>query len=252
MDKVILRKGMVRADHFSHKPPVTCLYGSGESEVHHRAKKDIYEALSNHPLCSKCEIERTLDGVRPDISLYIRNSRVAIEVQKSTLDLRTIESRTRRYSELKIHLLWIVAESFPSNAKKIEEGDDVIARPKEWQKYIHALQFGRLYYWQKGAYLMPVHLEPYRYYVEPGNWVEDKCEEFEGTHWYEENQPDAEYGGYWRISKKKIVSTPAGKAPMEEVHIAENFRETDRPVFRGPAWTVPAGKLWLDTLQRWW
>lgn len=197
-------------------------------------------------------MERTLHGVRPDISLFIRDAPVAIEVQNSTIDLKTIEARTKRYSELSIYLVWIVAEPFPTNTQLIED-EYVIAKPREWQKYVHALQFGRLYYWQRGAYLLPVHLGKYSHYVEPGNWMEENYQELEGTHWFEDNVDDANYGGYEKTSKtKRKIITPAGKAPKEEVHIVEDFRGTARTIFRCPEWTIPAGKIWIDTLPRWW
>ena len=39
--KVILKKGRIKIPHFAHKPPVTCIYGKGESEIHYKAKLEI-------------------------------------------------------------------------------------------------------------------------------------------------------------------------------------------------------------------
>ena len=72
-----LRKGIVRIHHFAHKPPVNCIYGVSESEEHYRIKKGLYEFFSKQSSCTKCELERKLNGVRPDISLYINNKPIA-------------------------------------------------------------------------------------------------------------------------------------------------------------------------------
>src|ERR671938_867490 len=84
---VTLRKGEIKAPHFAHVPPVTCEYGTGESEMHRRCKIALYESLSAHPNVRKCEMERDLGTVRQDVSDYIGGVPVAIEGQVSNLSL---------------------------------------------------------------------------------------------------------------------------------------------------------------------
>src|SRR5215210_5029222 len=91
---VTLRRGGIKAPHFAHQPPVTCEYGAGESEEHRRCKIAIYEELSAHPGVRKCELERDLGTVRPDVSAYINDVAVAIEVQLSNLSVAKIRYRT--------------------------------------------------------------------------------------------------------------------------------------------------------------
>ena len=75
---VIFKKCRKKQSHFAHKPPFNCYYGEGESAQHHQVKWEIYSALKDHPRCSKCELERPLEGVRPDVSLYVGNLPVVI------------------------------------------------------------------------------------------------------------------------------------------------------------------------------
>jgi len=93
-NKVVLKKGETREHHFAHKPPTDCQYGKGESQIHYKIKREIYLTLKDHPNCSKCEIERILEGVRPDVSLYIGKVPVAIEIQKNRIDIDYIIQRT--------------------------------------------------------------------------------------------------------------------------------------------------------------
>jgi competence protein CoiA len=104
---VMFRKGEIKAPHFAHLPPVTCEYAAGESEAHRRCKIAIYESLSSHPRVRKCEMERDLGTVRPDVSAYINDVPIAIEVQLSSLSLSRIQYRTAEYARKGIYVLWL-------------------------------------------------------------------------------------------------------------------------------------------------
>ena len=94
---VLVKKGRVKIHHFAHIPPSDCAYATGETEHHRQAKLEIFEALSKHPQVTKLKLERSLGDVRPDISFYLRDVPIAIEVQVSTLSLDTIIKRTEAY-----------------------------------------------------------------------------------------------------------------------------------------------------------
>jgi competence protein CoiA len=142
-------------------------------------------------------------------------------------------------------------DAMPNNLIHIEDEDLKVWRPKEWQKYIHAMYFGRIYFWQNDAIVKPIHLNKYQYYKEAGNWVEDFYEaegvDLEGTYWHDENHPEAEYGGYWKTSKSK-KEILLGKS----VHIAESFKGTLRPPFKTKNWSLPRAKVWIDNQENWW
>lgn len=234
--EVILKKGRMREDHFAHKPPVYCIYGKGETQLHLKVKREIYVALVTHPNCSKCEIERRLNGVRPDISLYINEKPVAIEVQNSTIDIDEISRRTFRYAQLGIYLLWVVPVSAPKTQYREKEGVFVY-RIKEWEKYLHTMYYERLYFWQEQALVTPYHFSEFRI------WVEE-------SQWYDEYGDDQYAGGYPRSAKSLKLPVPY---PERKIHMAEDFiAEERRKPFNTKNWSIPGRKLWKDDLSRWW
>ena len=251
-----IKKGKIREHHFAHKPPFNCIFASGESQKHYKVKREIYQSLINKPQCTKVALERILKGVRPDISLYVGSYPVAIEVQKSTIDLDEIIRRTITYSKLGIYIIWLLPDNKPANLKYVEEEKKYVCRPHEWHKFLHAMYFGKLYYWKYDSFICPVHLDKYEYYVEPGNWVEDFYDDIgdrlEGTYWHDENYYEAEYGGYMKTHKnQKCVCWPNDDADTC-LDIVTDFRPTIRKPFQSKNWTVPPAKLWIDNLRKWW
>lgn len=142
-NEVILKKGMLRVDHFAHKVKTSCLYGFGESEKHRLCKMGIYESLKNHPRVRLIELEFSLNGCRPDVYLELKSGhRLAIEVQISDLTMEEIIRRTKNYERLGIYVLWL-----PPYNKKLFDGRDGRYSPKSWEKWLHAFNFGRIFYW---------------------------------------------------------------------------------------------------------
>lgn len=150
---VTLRRGEIKAPHFAHLPPVTCEYGTGESEAHRRCKLALFAGLSAHPRVSKCEMERDLGTVRPDVSAYINDVAVAIEVQLSNLSVSRIQYRTTEYARKGIYVLWLPVHT---DALRVE-----LYSPKPWEQWLHAAYGGRVYYWLEGLRVLPVHFRDY-------------------------------------------------------------------------------------------
>ena len=146
---VTLRRGEIKAPHFAHIPPVTCEYGKGESEAHRRCKIALYENLSSHRRVRRCEMERDLGTVRPDVSAYINDVPVAIEVQLSNLSISRIQYRTAEYARKGIYVLWL-----PVYTAVLREE---LYSPRPWEQWLHAAYFGRVYYWLEGMRILPVH-----------------------------------------------------------------------------------------------
>lgn len=155
---VRLKKGEVKAPHFAHVPPVTCEYGTGESEEHRRCKIALYESLSSHPRVRKCEMERDLGTVRPDVSAYINDVPVAIEVQLSNLSLSRIQYRTAEYARKGIYVLWLPIYTQDLSRK--------LYAPRPWEHWLHAVYFGKVYYWLDGLKAAAVHFRDYYVQVE--------------------------------------------------------------------------------------
>jgi competence protein CoiA len=150
---VTLRRGEIKAPHFAHLPPVTCEYGAGESEAHRLCKIALYENLSAHPSVRKCEMERDLGAVRPDVSAYINDAPVAIEVQLSNLSLAKIRHRTMEYARKGIYVLWL-----PIYTQELKRE---LYTPRPWEHWLHAAYFGTVYYWLDELKIVPVHFRDY-------------------------------------------------------------------------------------------
>ncbi|HEY6186135.1 MAG TPA: competence protein CoiA family protein [Pyrinomonadaceae bacterium] len=210
---VTLRRGGIRAPHFAHQPPVTCEYGTGESEEHRRCKISIYESLRAHPRITKCEIERNLGTVRPDVSAYLDRVPFAIEVQLSSLSLAKISYRTAEYARLGIYVLWL-----PLYTKELS-GE--LYQPRPWERWLHAAYFGRVYYWLEGLHVAPVHFRDY--YTGVRGRTRD----------------------YRKLSPKKVPLD--GQAAT----ITEDFRPVQREAWANDYISIPRSKLLIDKQAAW-
>jgi competence protein CoiA len=210
---VTLRRGGIIAPHFAHKPPVTCEYGTGESEEHRRCKIAIYEALVAHPCVRKCEMERDLGAVRPDVSAYINNVPVAIEVQASSLTLEKIQHRTEEYARRGIYVLWL-----PVYKESLKEE---LYSPRPWERWLHEAYFGRVYYWVEHLRVQPVH---FRDYV---THVRGRTKDYE------------------KLSTKKVPID--GRA----VNLAEDFMPVERAACARDFIRIPPARLFIDKQPRW-
>ena len=176
---VTLKKGKVNIHHYAHKPDADCLYGVGESYYHMSVKRDIYEALREHPDVRKCEVERSFKSCRPDVSFYVNDTPVVVEMQCSNIDLYDLDRRMCRYSELGCAQIWLI--------KSVKKRDDGLYSPTKWQDELHERYWGRLYVFHNDATVYPLKLskhkrwiEPVEFYREgelieiPGKWFEAK------------------------------------------------------------------------------
>jgi competence protein CoiA len=152
---VRLKKGEIKAPHFAHVPPVTCEYGTGESEAHRLCKIALYENLLRDQRVRKCEMERDLGTVRPDVSAYINDVPVAIEVQLSNLSIAKIQYRTHEYARKGIYVLWL-----PLYTTALKQR---LYSPRPWERWLHTVYFGRVYYWLEGLKIVPVRFRDYYY-----------------------------------------------------------------------------------------
>ncbi len=222
---VIVRKCRMKIDHFAHRPPVTCQYGAGETELHRRCKTEIFEALRGRPGVEKFELERHLGEVRPDISGYINGVRTAIEVQISALSYDIILRRTAAYAQKKVYLLWLSPWS-----SALDENERYA--PKLWERWCHAAYFGRVYYWTGGSRVVPYHFDPYLLHVPYNEWHGEGGEEMSS-------------GGFDRFSKK--FKTPArGK----ELDLATDFVAAEKSAFTGGQIVVPPCRLFKDRFRK--
>lgn len=235
LKEVILRKGRVRVHHFAHKTPVTCQYGLGETDAHHKAKRGIFEALKTNPNCSHCELEQKVNNVVPDIYAIIKGVPVAIEVQRSNMTVQDVYDRTLARHENGLSVIWIIPSI--DQLKIFREDDQDVSRVPKWLECLHALAYGRVYVWSgNGETVIPIHVDKFTRYV-PSN-------EF-----YNSDGEYMEVGGYDKVLKDRKIVVPA---PQSFVDIGTDFYSSQRKYFSTKNYTLPSCNIWLDSIEKWW
>ena len=224
--ELILRKGKIKVHHFAHKPPFDCVRGKGETEAHRKCKESIYQALSNRSNVSHLDIEVDFGNVVADIYALINNVPVAIEVQRSNISVNEITRRTEEYNRLGVNVLWLALFNEKLNKDKYS--------PSAWEKWCHAVYFGRVYYWFSELTVVPIHFSDYQLYVEESTW-------------YESGGVERSEGGYFRTSKR--YRTPnAGNA----IDIATHFSPQQKNSWSGGSVHIPSCRIYLDNQIKWW
>lgn len=178
-DQVILRKGNVYVHHFAHKPGSKCP-NAGESMQHMKIKQSVFLSLRGQIGSTKCAMERRLEAVRPDVSLRISGTPVAVEIQLSSITETEINRRLLRYSDMGIYCLWVMARDDIVDTPPSQRGlgyqggmtDGYRKTTKKWERALHTLYGGRVYYWQSGAQVLPGH-----FYL-PAGYKRDAAFEF--------------------------------------------------------------------------
>jgi competence protein CoiA len=224
---VILKKGEKKVHHFAHTPPVTCEYGSGESELHRRCKLEIFDRLAKHPNVTDLQLELGIGPIRPDIFFRYKGQAIGIEVQASALSTETIAYRTRSYAALGIQVLWLGVWSDALDTDKYA--------PRIWEKWLHAAYFGRVYYWRSGLGVVAVHYNDHMLWATESEWY-NSAGEIETA------------GGYHYRSKRWRTPCRLEKP----VDILLGMREVKRPEWSGDGVSVPRSLLRIDVAPHWW
>jgi len=224
--ELVIRKGRIKVHHFAHKPPFHCQRGKGESEAHRKCKETIYTKLKDLDHVKNIDVEADFGDVIADVYCLINNVPVAIEIQRSNLSVNEITSRTAAYERLGIHVLWLAL----FNDKL---GDEKYS-PKAWEKWCHAVYFGRVYYWLAGLTVVPVHFEEHKQYVESKSWYNEYGEE--------------QYTGDYYKTSKRFKTLKIGK----HLSLATDFKATFKKLWRGGSIFVPDCRIYSDNLRRWW
>lgn len=176
-ETLVLKKGPIRVHHFAHKPTLYCAFGRPETEAHVKAKQSIYDALVERIDVSDLEMERDFGVSVADVYFKVDRVKVAVEIQQSAIGVNDIHQRTINYRHLGIYVLW---------AGMIDNVLSETYQPRAWERWLHTLYFGRVYYWMEGEAFMPIHYDP----VE--NWVEQR-------EWYGEDGDLKIAGGYYKL-----------------------------------------------------
>jgi len=151
-EEVIHRSGNSKINHFAHANPLACEYSQGESDLHRQCKMEIFRCLLADLKIKNVEIEKPIGTVRPDVYAVIKGVPVAIEVQISSLSVEMIMRRTIDYHQRGIYVLWLLQWT--------SELDKPRYAPRNWEKWVHACYFGRVYYWKQGLEVVEYTFEP--------------------------------------------------------------------------------------------
>jgi competence protein CoiA len=219
-EEVVLKSGKSRINHFAHASPVACKFPTGESATHLNCKLEIHLALQKMAGIADLALERPSGNVRPDISAKINGVPIAIEVQISSLPRETIQQRTIEYAREGLYVLWLLQWTPKLDSK--------LYTPSPWEKWLHAVYFGRVYYWIEGLTVVSYHFDPSFITVPKKSWVSPDGEEMSA-------------GGYNRRSKR--YRTPIrGKT----FNLATDFLPKDRDWWEGDGIVIPFAKLFMD------
>lgn len=231
--EVILRKGKIKEHHFAHKSKSDCLYGFGETDLHYKVKRELYENLLRHNTCKNVEMEKNLNGIVSDISCYIDKYPVAFEIQKSAISIDYLLNKFRDYNKIGIYVTYILPSSKPKLFKKYygyrdEDGNldfYEFCRPNQWERLIHAIYFGRVYYWINGLDVLPCHYDKVETYIEATDFG----------------------GGYC-----KTLKTEKYPKYHKKLNLVDDFNIKIRNQYKLENYSLPKCKLWMDCHLSWW
>lgn len=223
--EMTLRKGPIRIHHFAHKAPTSCRAAAGETEDHLLVKLAIHDALREAANVRGVELEKRLPGAIADVFAIISGVPVAIEVQRSVLGIAGVEARTAAYHRLGIAVVWV---ALPEGRLDFDRYS-----PAGWERWCHAAYFGRVYYWQQGQLLRPIHFAPFALHVPQQTWRRAGRE--------------LSAGGYDRRSKLWV--TPMAGRP---VLLSADFQRRVREAWAGGKLAIPDCTLFVDRQPNWW
>jgi len=237
-EELIVRKCVEKIDHFAYRARQSPI-AKAESELHISCKEEILSLLQETYPDGMWEGERKTfledvgkgyKRVVPDLSGRINGKGVIIEIQKSTLPIKQILHRTEQYSKRGAYILWIVP--------LVKDLGDENFRPRLFERFLHTMYFGKVYYWYKGngSKLLPVHFDKSERWIEESSWFNEYGEEQIG-------------GGYFKPFLK-VKKPLLGK----EVDLLKDFDFKDRSEFEleNDKLSAPKCKIYLDNGRAWW
>ena len=242
LSDAVLRKCTEKRDHFAHHSRTSPAIASGETALHQGCLQEILDALKarfpdgnwDKNRTTKANKEKGFDEVVPDISGRLggkTDQPLVIEAQVSFLSIPQIIKRSETYTKQGIPILWIVPLTEDLGSQPF--------RPRLYERYLHAMYFGRVYYWRPGfgTQILPVHYGVTERHIPYSEWYDKEAEE------------EREAGGYdkpYKVIKRPVAS--------DKIDITSQFYRLPRQEFR--PWnerkTVPSLLIWKDKLSDWW
>jgi len=159
---VIIKKGLIKIHHFAHKACKNCNSGSPESELHMSCKLSIYNQINNLNKFENVEVEKIIGDFIADVYAECNGVKVAFEIQVSNMDVKKLLSKIKGYSKNKIYGFWVVPNYDMRNNERYS--------PKIWERLLHQLYHGQIYYMLKEGEIVSVTFKPYNLWKEATDW----------------------------------------------------------------------------------
>lgn len=233
----VIRKCSEKVDHFAHAARLSPVVGAREMHLHDQCTAEIAAALTEADPSGNWTVQKVLQDetdkgrptLVPDICGRINKKPFVVEVQISAYSLPKIMERTKAYSVWGVPIVWVVPLTSPLGTSPF--------RPRLYERYLHSIYFGRVYYWWPGlgATVKPVHFANTRREIPYSEWREDG--------------EDRSAGGY--LKRYKTI-----KAPQygPDAHLATGFLKEFRQEFtpENERKQVPSCFIWRDSHSPWW
>ncbi len=237
-EEVVVRKCTDKRDHFAllgRYSPVA----SRESRIHKECKKQLLQELQR--LCPdgnwiderkgfKKDKDKGYNRVVPDLSGRIHGKGVIVEVQISTLSIETILKRTETYSKRGAYIIWVLPLKEALGHEKF--------RPRLFEKFLHSMYYGRVYYWNEGdgLFLTPVHYDEATCYIEPKE--------------YPDSNGQMQSGGGYEKRYKSFRTPNYGR----NVHLVNDFKPEHNTGWemKNEKKSVPPCNIYVDKERAWW
>jgi competence CoiA-like predicted nuclease len=120
-----------------------------ESLQHMDMKIDVYSQILQNDIFA--DIEKPLGRSRPDILTEIGNYKLAIEIQQSPTNIKTILQRMTEHTKNGYHTLWLIDEKIIK--------DHIFARNLKWINFIQTIQNGVLFVFDANKSIIPTRVD---------------------------------------------------------------------------------------------
>ena len=235
----IIRKCIEKANHFAHNARQSPLIRKKDIELHNRCRDEILQLLQNKFPNGQWAAEREIPenkekGYRkvvPDISGRIHNIPVAIEVQLSPYTIKRIAEKVIEYQKRQVAVLYIIP--------LYDELGNEPFRPRLFEKYLHSMYYGRVYYWTPKCEtkLLPVHFSPAKRWIEETTWFDTELGE------------ERTEGGFWLTYK--TIKMPNHSNPVDiTMDFVKELRKAFEP--KNVKKSIPECIIFKDSLNEWW
>lgn len=239
LSEVVVRKCTEKVDHFAHYARQSPILTAKNRELHDNCRDILLSHLQDSFPSGNWETERLIQGnkqkgtkdVVPDISGRIDGIPIAIEIQRSPYTINRIFDKMVEYHKRKVAVLYIVP-------LREELGEEPF-RPRLYEKYLHSIYYGRIYYWDNNCndYLLPVHFSPAVRWIEESTWFDVELGDYRTA------------GGCW-VPYKTIKQPNCGKRIKISIDFVQEIRAQFTP--NNVKKIIPESTIYKDKLDKWW